>query len=203
MEAVRDKFGKPMERERDGHTGGGQLFMVRRETNHQLGVLSAKGHSDNYLAFRPSNQFMRNLGDDVLRLNDALFDFRGQAVEHLMVFDDDELQAHYGELNKRFEVVRDRLLTLTTYCNKGFERQMDDALEIAEKWAEELSEVRDEGLPEMKAFGPLGPDVYEEVRQRNLEDGNSDGIGEQAGLRCLQVLSVLWACGGGDRLHVQ
>ena len=181
MEAVRDKFGKPMERERDGHTGGGQLFVVRRETDHQLGVLSAKGHSDNYLAFRPSNQFMRNLGDDVLRLNDALFEFRGQAVEHLMVFDDDELQAHYGELNKRFEVVRDRLLALTAYCNKGFDRQMDDALEIAEKWAEELSEVRDEGLPEMKAFGPLGPDVYEAVRQRNLEEGILTESGSKQG----------------------
>ena len=181
MEAVRDKFGRPMERERDGHTGGGQLFMVRRETDHQLGVLSAKGHSDNYLAFRPSNQFMRNLGDDVLRLNDALFEFRGQAVKHLMVLDDVELQAHYGELNRRFEVVRDRLLTLTAYCNKGFDRLMDDALEISEKWAAELSEGRDEGLPETKAFGPLGPDVYEAVRQRNLEEGILTESGSRQG----------------------
>ena len=47
---------------------------------------------------------MRVLGDDVLRLNEALFEFRGQGIEHLVVMDDDSLAEHYGELKRRFEV---------------------------------------------------------------------------------------------------
>ena len=43
METGRDKFGRPMERDRDGHTGGGQLFMVRRESALQAGVLEREG----------------------------------------------------------------------------------------------------------------------------------------------------------------
>ena len=79
MEAVSEtpaRFGRPMERDLDGHTGGGQLFLVRRATDFELGLLTEKGNGNNYLAFRPSDMFMRNLGDDVLRLNDALFHFR-------------------------------------------------------------------------------------------------------------------------------
>ena len=117
----------PWRRERDGHTGGGQLFMVRRESALQAGVLSAKGHSDNYLAFRPSNFFMRMLGDDVLRLNEALFAFRGQGVEHLVLMDDDSLAEHYGELKRRFEVIRDRVAVVVEYCNKGFDGSFEDA----------------------------------------------------------------------------
>ena len=137
MEVVRDKFGKPMERERDGHTGGGQLFMVRRESALQAGVLSTKGHGENYLAFRPSNFFMRMLGDDVLRLNDALFGFRGRGIEHLVLLDDDGLAGHYGELKRRFEVVRDRVAGLVEYCNKGFDGLFDEAQEIAAAWIAE------------------------------------------------------------------
>ena len=183
MEAVSDtppRFGRPMERERDGHTGGGQLFLVRRETDFESGLLSQKGYSNNCLAFRPSNLFMRVLGDDVLRLNDALFEFRGQAVEQLMMFDDDGLQAHYGELNRRFELVRDRLQALTEYCNKGFDRLLDEALETAEGWAGQ-TEVGEAGLEAMKAFGPLGPDVYEAVRQRNVDEGVLTELGSEQG----------------------
>ena len=181
MEAVRDKFGRPMERERDGHTGGGQLFIARRAIDFEGGLLSEKGHNSNYLAFRPSNLFMRVLGDDVLRLNDALFEFRGQAVDQLLVFDDDGLQAHYGELNRRFEMVRDRLQALTAYCNKGFDRFLDEALEMAEGWAEQTLEVGEDGLAEMKAFGPLGPDVYEAVRRRNVDEGILTELGSEQG----------------------
>ena len=184
MEAVSDtpaRFGRPMERERDGHTGGGQLFLVRRETDFEWGLLSEKGHNSNYLTFRPSGLFMRLLGDDVLRLNEALFDFRGQAVEHVMAFDDDQLQAHYGELNKRFEVVRDRLQSLTAYCNKGFDRLFDEAREAAEGWGGQLAEEKEEGLAAMKPFGPLGPEVYEAVRQRNVEEGVLTESGRQQG----------------------
>ena len=184
MEAVSEtpaRFGRPMERDLDGHTGGGQLFLVRRATDFELGLLTEKGNGNNYLTFRPSDMFMRNLGDDVLRLNDALFHFRGRGVEQLMVFDDDELQSHYDELKKSFELVRDRLQVLTTYCNKGFDRLLDDASEIAEGWAAELSQGREEGLPEMKAFGPLGPDAYEAVRQRNVEEGILTESGREQG----------------------
>ena len=171
METVSDKFGRPMERDRDGHTGGGQLFMVRRESALQAGVLSAKGHSDNFLAFRPSNFFMRILGDDVLRLNEALFEFRGQGVEHLVLMDDDGVQEYYGELKRRMEVVRDRVAGLVAYCNKGFDGMFEDAREMAEKWASEAGGDETAGAQEMKSFGPLGPDIYESVRQRNVDEG--------------------------------
>ena len=174
MEAVREtptRFGRPMERERDGHTGGGQLFLLRRETDYQLGLLSEKGYNGNYLVFRPSNLFMRVLGDDVLRFNDALFEFRGHAVDRLLVFDDEAIEAHYAELNRRAEMVRDRIQDLVEYCNKGFDRLLDEALQMADGWAGETPESGENGLAAMKAFGPLGPDAYETVRQRNLEEG--------------------------------
>ena len=183
MEAVSEappRFGRPMERERDGHTGGGQLFVGRRKIDFEAGLLSQKGYDNNYLAFRPSNLFMRVLGDDALRLNDALFEFRGQAVEQLMVFDDDELEAYYGELSKRFELVRDRLQALTEYCNKGFDRLLDEALEMAEGWAGETG-ASEAGLAAMKAYGPLGPDVYEAVRQRNVDEGMLTDLGSEQG----------------------
>ena len=171
MEAGRDKFGKPMERERDGHTGGGQLFMVRRESALQAGVLSAKGHSDNCLAFRPSNFFMRILGDDVLRLNEALFEFRGQGVEHLVLMDDESLAGYYGELKRRMEVIRDRVAGLVEYCNKGFDGTFEEAQEMAQPWLVGAGDDAGEGSQEMKSFGPRGPDVYAAVRQRNVEEG--------------------------------
>lgn len=171
MEAGRDKFGKPMERERDGHTGGGQLFMVRRESALQAGVLSAKGHSDNYLAFRPSNFFMRVLGDDVLRLNEALFEFRGRGIEHLVLMDDESLAGHYGELKRRMEVIRDRVAGLVEYCNKGFDGLFDEAQEMAEQWVAGTGDETADVSQEMKSFGPLGPDTYEAVRQRNVDEG--------------------------------
>lgn len=184
MEAVSEapaRFGRPMERERDGHAGGGQLFLVRRETDFQGGLLSEKGYNGNYLAFRPSNLFMRVLGDDVLRLNEALFAFRGQAVDQLLLFDDDALQAHYGELNRRAEVVRDRIQALIEYCNKGFDRLMDEALKMAEEWAQQAPEAGEDGLAAIKAFGPLGPDVYKAVRQRNVEEGVLTELGSEQG----------------------
>ena len=181
MEAVRDKFGRPMERERDGHTGGGQLFVGRRAVDFEAGVLTEKGHGGNYLAFRPSNLFMRVLGDDVLGLNDALFEFRGRAVDQLMVLDDDGLQGHYGELSKRFEVVRDRIQVLTEYCNKGFDRFLEEALELAQAWTGQKAEVGEDGSTGMKAFGPLGPDVYGAARQRNVEEGVLTQLGSEQG----------------------
>ena len=54
-----------MDRERDGHGGGGQLFVLRREGDFERGLLSEKGHNGNFLTFKPANLFMRVLGDDV------------------------------------------------------------------------------------------------------------------------------------------
>ena len=183
METVRDnqsKFGRPMDRDREGHTGGGQLFVLRREGDLERGLLTEKGHSNNYLAFQPGDMFMRVLGDDVLRVNDALFEFRGQAVKHVMALDDAALQGHYGELNKRFEVVRDRLMVLTDYCNKGYEGRFEQAEEVADGWAEEGSEEEGEDAGEIKAFGPSGPEAYESVRQRNVDEGilTEEGSGQ-------------------------
>ena len=174
METVREnssKFGRPMDREREGHTGGGQLFVVRREGDLERGLLTERGHNNNYLAFQPGDMFMRVLGDDVLRVNEALFEFRGKAVEHVMALDDDGIQGHYGELKKRFEVVRDRLMVLTDYCNKGYEGLFDEASEVADGWFVEGSDEGDSDAGEVKAFGPLGPEAYESVRQRNLDEG--------------------------------
>lgn len=189
METTRDnqnRFGRPMDRERDGHGGGGQLFVLRREGDFERGLLSEKGHDNNYLTFRPSNMFMRLLGDDVFRLNDALFEFRGQAVEHLLSFDDEGLQGYYAELNKRFEVIRDRLFVLTEYCNKGFVGAFDESLEMAEGWATEGPEDSGEGSADVKAFGPAGPDVYEAMRQRNLDEGVLTESGSEQGYVAFQ-----------------
>ena len=174
------RFGRPMDRQREGHGGGGQLFVVRREGDFERGLLSEKGRDTNFLTFKPSNLFMRILGDDVLRLNDALFGFRDQAVEQMMVLDDQGLQELYGELDKRFEVVRDRLMKLTDYCNKGFDGRFDEALGMVEGWQGAGSEDASADT-EMKAFGPLGPDVYEAVRQRNLEEGVLTDAGSEQG----------------------
>ena len=190
MEATinsRNKFGRPMDRERDGHGGGGQLFVVRREGDFERGLLSEKGRDDNFLAFKPADMFMRILGDDVLRLNQALFDFRGKAVQHLMMLDDDGLQEHYGELNRRFEAVRDRLMALTDYCNKGYEGLFDEALAVADGWAEAGAVEGGEEAAAMKAFGPLGPDAYETVRQRNLEEGVLTQAGREQGYVAFQA----------------
>ena len=181
MEAGNEKFGRPMERERDGHMGGGHLFAVRREAALQAGVLSAKGHDDSYLAFKPSNVFKRGVGEDVLRLNEALFAFRGQGVEHLALMDDDGVEAYYGELKRRFEGVRDRVAGLVDYCNKGFDGMFEAAQERAEKWAVEAGEDAAAGAEEMESLGPLGPDVYESVRQRNMEEGVLTEVGNTEG----------------------
>ena len=184
MEAVSEaqaRFGRPMEREKGGHTGGGQLFLLRRETDFQRGLLSENGYNNNYLAFKPSNLFMRVLGDDVFRLNEALFEFRSQAVGQLMVLDDEAVEAHYGELNRRTEVVRDRVQSLIEYCNKGFDRLLDEALKMAEEWIQQTTEAEEDGLGAMKAFGPLGPDVYEAVRRRNADDGVLTEVGSKQG----------------------
>ena len=174
METTRDNhspYGRPMDREGDGHVGGGQLFAVRREAHLARGLLSEKGHNDNYVIFRPSDMFISALGDDVLRFNDALFEFRGQVVKHLFVLDAEGLQGHYGELNRRVEVVRDRLLNLTAYCHKGFDGLFEEALEG----------VDDPGDAGAEEGGEDHAGVFEALRQRNVDDGILTELGRDRG----------------------
>lgn len=180
------KFGRPMDRERDSHGGGGQLFVLRREGDFERGLLSDKGRSSNFLTFKPADMFMRILGDDVLQLNQALFEFRGRAVEHVMALDDEGLQGHYRELNRRFEVIRDRLMALTDYCNKGFDGLFDEASELAAGWGDEGQADAGEDLETTKAFGPSGPEVYETVRRRNVDEGVLTEAGREQGYVAFQ-----------------
>ena len=164
-----------------GIPAAGSCSKSARATDFAAGLLNEKGRDDHFLVFRPANIFMRVLGDDVLGLNDALNDFRERNVDLLLVLDDDEVETHYGELNRRFEVVRDRLQALVEYCNKGFDRLLEEALEMAQLWVEQKDGVGEDGGEGMKAFGPLGPDVYEAVRQRNLDEEVLTELGSKQG----------------------
>lgn len=182
MEATRDnqsRYGVPVLRERKGHENVEELFFSRRERQFMGGLLSETGYNGRYVLFRPSRSFVRVLGDAVLRLNDALYGFRSQAADHLLLFEGDKLQAHYGELDQRVEAVRDRLVDLTTYCNKGFDGRLEEALEGVEPTAEEGPEAvappeTAEGpseVPGTTAAAPENVDVFEVLRQRHVEGG--------------------------------
>ena len=168
-----------------GYVGGGELFIFRREGDFDRGLLSEKGYKNNYLAFRPSNLFMLVLGDDVFRLNDALFEFRGQA-KHVLFLGGEQLREHYAELDKRIEVVRDRLLALTTCCHKGFEGLYEEALEDMD-WTVSGDGNSAEGEEAEKGFVEKGGcDVFEALRQRNVEDGILTDMGREQDFVALQ-----------------
>ena len=200
MEATRvngTRFGRPMLRDRSGHEGGGQLFVARRERDFARGLLSEAGHSSNYLVFQPSRIFMRVLGDGVLRLNDALSDFRSQAADHVLFLAGDDLQAHYAELDARIEDVRDRVSVLTEYCNQGFDGLFGEALEGVEAAAAEgtdgAAEAESAGAPAPKGAAVVGArpgetdaDVFEALRQRNVEQGILTDLGRQEGCVAFQ-----------------
>ena len=175
------RFGRPMYRERRGHEGGGQLYVARRERDLARGVLSEMGHSNDYLVFQPSGFFVRVLGDGVLRLNEALSDFRGQALDHVFSLEGDALQGHYAELDGRIGETRDRLFELTVYCNMGFDGQFLAALaSIGPAATEEASSEPESGTdatvssseaPAVLATGPDHEDAFEALRRRNVEQG--------------------------------
>jgi len=187
-----------MNRNRPGHEGGGQAFIARRERDFTRGLLSEKGHSNDYLVFRPSGLFARTVGDGVLRLNDALADFRGQAVDHVLVLDGDDMQAHYAELERRIEAVRDRVFDLTAYCNQGFDGQFRVALEGIEADAAEggdgTAASESEVMPASEAAaavvgarpGDTVADVFEAIRQRNVEQGILTDLGREQGYVAFQ-----------------
>ena len=199
MEAARSsstRFGRPMHRDRRGHEGGGQLFIARRERDFTRGLLSDMGHSNDYLVFQPSGFFVRVLGDGVLRLNEALSGFRGQAVDHVLLLEGDDLSAHYADLDSRIEEVRDRVFDLTEYCNKGFDGQFREALEGVEAAAGEGAQ----GAAEPETAGseaaevpaavvgarPANVDVFEALRQRNVEQGILTDFGREQGCVAFQ-----------------
>ena len=193
------RFGRPMYRDRRGHEGGGQLYIARRERDFTRGLLSEMGHSNDYLVFQPSGFFVRVLGDGVLRLNAALSEFRGQALDHVLSLEGDALQAHYAELEARIEETRDRLFDLTEYCNKGFDGQFREALEEIEPAAAEGREEETEpeggtvqpvASPEaptaVLAAGPGDADVFAGLRRRNVEQGILTDFGREQGCVAFQ-----------------
>ena len=192
------RFGRPMYRERRGHEGGGQLYIARRERDFARGLLSEMGHSNDYLVFQPSGFFVRVLGDTVLRLNEALSDFRGRALDHVLSLESEALQGHYGELERRIEATRDRLFELTAYCNRGFDGQFGEALEGIEPDAVEAPQASAEPVSEAVQpvsslesavgldEGPVGAGVFEGLRRRNVEQGILTDFGREQGCVAFQ-----------------
>ena len=201
MEATQSnaaRFGRPMYRERRGHEGGGQLYIARRERDFTRGLLSEMGHSNDYLVFQPSGFFVRVLGDGVLRLNEALSDFRARALYHVLSLESEALQAHYGELERRIEATRDRLFDLTAYCNKGFDGQFGEALEGNGPDSVEVPEAAPGPVSEaaqranslesgiLLDEGPGDTNVFEELRRRNVEQGILTDFGREQGCVAFQ-----------------
>ena len=187
------RHGRPLQRNRRGHEGGGQLFIARRQRDFTHGLMSEKGHSNEYLVFRPSRLFVRTLGDGVLRLNDALADFRSQAVDHVLLLGGDDMQTHYAELERRIQAVRDRVFDLTAYCNQGFDGQFTEAVEGVEAaaaegadGAAEAESERPAALEPAAAIVGAKPDatdvdVFEALRQRNVDQGILTELGRDQG----------------------
>ena len=146
------------------------------------------------MLFRPAKFFGRILSDGVLQLNEALYHFRNEAADHIVFLEGDKLQAYYDELNDWIEKVRDRLVVLTGYCNKGFDGRFQEALESVElsgwEGSEKPTESEEESVqPENSLevseveFGvkPDSVDVFEAVRQRNVEVGILTELGRDGG----------------------
>lgn len=181
MEAAKDKFGKPMERESDGHDGGGSVIGPRRAAHLAAGIMTKEGHDNGFLAFRPSSVFMRVLGADILAFNDGLVEFRGVGVDHLMAWDDEGVNRYYGELKRRMEVVRDRLEALMECCNEGYDGQMDEALKVAQTWVSQKAGDGEDSSADMNGSGPPPGDVYAAIRQRNVDAKVLTELGSEEG----------------------
>ena len=123
------------------------------------------------MIFRPSDLFAGALGGEVLRFNEALFAFRGRVVKHVLGLDAEGVRDHYDELNRRVEVVRDRLLSLTDYCHKGF-----DGL-----FAEALEGVEDAGGDGPEAGAEDDAGMLDTLRQRNVNEGILTELGRERG----------------------
>ena len=140
---------------------------------------------------------MRVLGDGVLRLNAALSDFRGQALDHVLLLEGEAVQAHYAELDARIEETRDRLFHLTEYCNKGFDGQFREALEGVEAVTEgpeggtapegaAVQRATSSSAAAVLAEVPGDADVFAGLRRRNVEQGVLTDFGRDQGCVAFQ-----------------
>ena len=201
METTRvNTSGSPMHRDAPGRQGGGRLFYSRRERDLARGLLSARGHGNDYLVFQPAKYFTRILGDRVLRLNEALSEVRSQGAELIPSLGVARLQAHYAELDRLIEATRDKLADLTDYCNKGFEGRFREVLEGTETGAS-VPDIPDEsGEPETAAVQPSDSsdtyvaaapartttDVFDALRQRHFDQGILTEFGRDQGCVAFQ-----------------
>ena len=169
METARiNPVGSAMQRDELACQGGGRLFHLRRERDLARGLLSARGHGNDYLVFQPSAYFSRVLGDRVLRLNDALSDVREQGAELIPAVGVDRLQAYYGELEQLIEAARDRLAALIRYCHQGSGGRFREALEGFELGAG----TAESDTSEEPGAGEAGP--------TRVTDASNTGIGAAA-----------------------
>ena len=205
METTRvNTSGSPMHRDAPGRQGGGRLFYLRRERDLARGLLSARGHGNDYLVFQPAKYFTRILGDRVLRLNEALSEVRNQGAELVPFVGVARLQTHYAALDRLIEATRDKLAALTTYCNKGFEGRFREALEGTEPAALTVPDTPDasdeSGEPGTAAVPPSDSsdtyvtaaaartttDVFDALRQRHFDQGILTEFGRDQGYVAFQ-----------------
>ena len=204
METTRiNPVSSPMHRDELARQGGGRLFYLRRERDFARGLLSARGHGNDYLVFQPSKYFTRILGDRLLRLNEALCDVRGQGAELIPSVGVARLQAHYLELDRLIEAARDKLAGLIEYCHKGYTGRFREALEAIEPDAASgaLDTADRSGLPETAGVQPsdssdtyvaaatagaVRTDVFDALRQRHFDQGIVTEFGRDQGCVAFQ-----------------
>lgn len=203
METTRiNPVSSAMQRDELARQGGGRLFHLRRERDLARGLLSARGHGNDYLVFLPSTYFARILGDRLLRLNEALSEVRGQGVELISSVGVAKLQAHYSELDQLIEAARDKLAALIRFCHKGSTGRFREALDAIEPDAVNgASDALDEsGGPGTKGGQPSGSSdadigaatagtvagAFDALRQRHFEQGILTGFGRDQGYVAFQ-----------------
>ena len=221
METTRvNTSGSPMHREAPGRQGGGRLFYSRRERDLARGLLSAKGHGNDYLVFQPAKYFMRILGDRVLRLNEALSEVRSRGAELIP---------------SRRGCQAAGALRGTGPAHRGDPRQAgcpDGILQQGLRGpfqgspggdraghfdrAGHTGRVRRAGRGGGAALGrvgylrcrwqpprPAGPDVFDALQSAPFRPRRPDRIWSRPGLRRLSAVAVLWPFPGRDRLFAQ
>ena len=192
METTADnsrRYGMTMERERGGHEGGWGFLIPRRDRDFERGILSEEGRARGYFVFRPSNVFVRTLGDQALRLNQALLSFEGQAANHALFHDAEKITAHYAELANRIEAARDRLFVLIGSCNQVRDGLSKDVLEGIDWPAAEGSGTEPENGPDWVVSDMDDADIFDAVRERNVEEGILTGSGREMGYVAFQPCS--------------
>ena len=192
MEATTDnsrRYGMVMERERGGHEGGWGFLIPRRDRDFERGILSEEGRARGYFVFRPSNVFVRALGDQALRLNKALSYFESQAGNHALFHDVEKVSAHYEELATRIEVARDRLSALIGSCNQARDGLSEEVLEGMDWPATATLESEMANEQERVISGVDDADVFDAIREQNIEEGILTESGREMGYVAFQPCS--------------